>query len=85
MTGLENEQNSFSTSARRPPRSRSCLFTLYTGPIGQMIKHHQLDCHTFADDSQLYVSFKINDLTDEKAAFNTHPGMCERTKSMAES
>ena len=44
------------------------LFILYTGPIGQIIRHHQLDFHTFADDSQLYVSFKINDPTDEKAA-----------------
>ena len=44
------------------------LFILYTGPIGQIIRHHQLDFHTFANDSQLYVSFKINDPTDEKAA-----------------
>ena len=44
------------------------LFILYTGPIGQIIIHHQIDFHTFADDSQLYVSFKINDPTDEKAA-----------------
>ena len=44
------------------------LFILYTGPIGQIIRHHQLDFHAFADDSQLYVSFKINDPTDEKAA-----------------
>ena len=44
------------------------LFILYTGPIGQIIIHHQLNFHTFADDSQLYVSFKINDPTDEKAA-----------------
>ena len=38
------------------------------GPIGQMNRHHQLDFHTFADDSQLYVSFEINDPTDENAA-----------------
>ena len=44
------------------------LFTLYTGPIGQIIRRHQLDFHTFADDSQLYVSFKTNDPTDEKTA-----------------
>ena len=44
------------------------LFILYTRPIGQIIRHHQLDFHTFADDFQLYVWFKINDPTDEKAA-----------------
>ena len=41
------------------------LFTLYTGPIGQIIRRHRLDFHLFADDSQLYVSFKINDTNDE--------------------
>ena len=58
------------------------LFVLYTGPIGQIIRHHQLDFNTFADDSQLYVSFKIIDPTDEKAALgpNTHTGICERNK-----
>ena len=35
------------------------LFTLYTGPIGQVIRHHQLDFPTFADDSQLCVSLTL--------------------------
>ena len=38
------------------------LFTLYMEPIGQ------IDFHLFADDSQLYVSFKIKDTNDEMAA-----------------
>ena len=44
------------------------LFTLYTGPIGLITSHHKLDFHIFADESQLYVSFKINDPKYEKAA-----------------
>ena len=44
------------------------LFALYMGPIGQIVRHHQLDFRTFADDSQLHVSFKINNPTYEKAA-----------------
>ena len=44
------------------------LFTLYTGPIGQIVRRHRLDFHLFADDSQLYVSFKIKDTNDEIAA-----------------
>ena len=44
------------------------LFTLYTGPIGQIVRRHRLDFHLFADDSQLYVSFKIKDTNDEMAA-----------------
>ena len=43
-------------------------FTLYTGPIGQIVRRHRLDFHLFADDSQLYVSFKIKDTNDEMAA-----------------
>ena len=57
------------------------LFTLYTGPIGQIIRHHQLDFHTFADDSQLYVSFKINDPTDEKAALTRIQACVREIKS----
>ena len=64
-------------------RSQSCFVYIVHGPIGQIIRRHLLDFHTFADDSQLYVSFKINDPTDENTALN--PGMCERSKSMAES
>ena len=44
------------------------LFTLYTVPIGQIIRRHRLDFHLFADDSQLYVSFKIKDTNDETIA-----------------
>ena len=44
------------------------LFTLYTGPIRQIIRRHRLDFHIFADDSQLYISFKIKDTNDETIA-----------------
>ena len=44
------------------------LFTLYTGPIGQVIRRHRLDFQLFADDSQLYVSFTIKDSNDETIA-----------------
>ena len=47
---------------------RPVLFTLYTEPIGQIIRQHRLDFHLFADDSQLYVSFKIKDTNDETIA-----------------
>ncbi|KAI0236788.1 hypothetical protein LSAT2_012687 [Lamellibrachia satsuma] len=33
------------------------LFTLYTGPIGQIVRRHRLDFHLFADDSQLYTGY----------------------------
>ena len=57
------------------------LFTLYTGPIGQIIRHHQLDFHAFADDSQLYVSFKINYPTNEKSALTRIQACVRELKS----
>ena len=44
------------------------LYTLYMGRIGQIVRRHRLNFHHFADDSQLYVSFKIKDTNDEMAA-----------------
>ena len=33
------------------------LFTVYTMPLGRILRAHDLDYHFFADDSQLYVFF----------------------------
>ena len=44
------------------------LFTLYTGPIGQIIRRHRLDFHLFVDDFQLNASLKIKDTNDETIA-----------------
>jgi len=34
------------------------LYLLYTSPIGDIIKWHGLNYHLYADDTQLYLSFK---------------------------
>ena len=36
------------------------LYSLYTKPLADIIRHHQLDMHFYADDTQLYVSFENN-------------------------
>ena len=37
------------------------LFTLYTKPIGGIARRHGINIHMYADDIQLYVTFKVDD------------------------
>ena len=37
------------------------LYVLYTSPLGDIVRNHGLSCHFYADDSQLYCSFKLRD------------------------
>ena len=35
------------------------LYVLYTSPVADILKRHNLIYHLYADDTQLYVSFKL--------------------------
>ena len=37
------------------------LYVMYTKPLGNLIRRHQLDHHFYADDTQLYLAFKPSD------------------------
>ena len=36
------------------------LYLLYTSPLADVVKRHNLSYHFYVDDSQLYLSFKGN-------------------------
>ena len=44
------------------------LFTIYTSELFQILKHHLPSVHTYADDTQLYLSFKPSDSSSEVEA-----------------
>ena len=44
------------------------LYSLYTRPLGNIIRHHQLDVQFYANDTQLYVSLMNSDHEERIAA-----------------
>ena len=40
------------------------LYSLYTTPIGDILRHHSVSFHQYGDDTQVYYSFKLSDFAD---------------------
>ena len=52
-------------------------FLLYTSPPGVIAKHHQMNFHLYADDTQLYISFKTR-CTNDMELSKTRMEACVR-------
>ena len=46
------------------------LFSIYTTPIGDIIRRHQLNFHLYADDTQLYANFELSDEDNKLSSLN---------------
>ena len=46
------------------------LFTIYTTPIGDRIRRHQLNFTLYVDDTQLYVNFELSDDDNKLSSLN---------------
>ena len=44
------------------------LFVLYVGELLELIEHHLPDAHAYADDTQLYISFRADSRIDQETA-----------------
>ena len=64
---IENAKSSsclLNCSVRQETVLGPILYLLYTAPLGDIMRHHGNLHHVYADDTQIYLTFKISVLGD---------------------
>ena len=57
------------------------LYTIYTLPLGDILRAAGVNFHLYADDSQLYLSFDVRDLVDFDCTFEKMQDCVSRVKA----
>lgn len=57
------------------------LFTIYTTPLGDIVRKHGLTFHLYADDTQIYIAFKPTDVLSSEQAMTRIERCVEEIRS----